>query len=88
MPMIYTLALALIEKLNKDNETRKASEAAERERKEREREAEELRKFEGTKVTVESFMKWKAAFDKEQLELKKQNAEAIANKKLTGKFRR
>jgi hypothetical protein len=85
MPMIYTLALALIEKLNKDNEARKAAEAAEKERKEREREAEELRKFEGTKVSVEAFMKWKAVFDKEQNELKKINVEA-ANKKLTGWF--
>lgn len=84
MPMIYTLVFALIEKLNKDNEDRKVFEAEEKERKEREREAEELRKFEGTKVSVESFLKWKAVFDKEMQELKKQNAEA-ANKKLTGK---
>jgi hypothetical protein len=84
MPMIYTLALSLIEKLNKDNETRKSDAAAVKETKEREREAEELRKFEGTKVTVEAFLKWKTVFDKEQLEIKiKANADA-ANKKPTG----
>ena len=41
------------------------------------------RKFEGTKVTVETFMKWKAAFDKEMQELKKQQVDN-SNKKPTG----
>ena len=44
----------------------------------------EQKRFEGTKVTVESFLKWKAAFDKEMLELKRSKAEK-SDKKLTGK---
>lgn len=42
------------------------------------------KRFEGTKVTVESFLKWKTAFDKEMNELKKQNLDTT-NKKTTGK---
>lgn len=42
------------------------------------------KRFEGTKVTVETFLKWKAAFDKEMKDLKKNNQETT-NKKPTGK---
>ena len=81
--MIYTLICALIEKLNQDNERRKEFEADEKDKRNQEREAEEMRKFEGTKVNVESFLKWKAAFDKEMNDLKKHDGYS-AGKKVTG----
>ena len=84
MPMIYTLISDLVEKLNKDNDQRKEDEANEKERCEREKEAEELKRFEGTKVTVESFLRWKVDFDKEMSELRRQKEEK-AVKKTTGK---
>ncbi|CAF0786257.1 unnamed protein product [Brachionus calyciflorus] len=84
MPMIYTLVCALIEKLNQDNENRKIFEKNEKERLERLREEEELKRFEGTKVTVESFLKWKTVFDKEMAELRKQTIDN-GPKKTTGK---
>ena len=40
--MVYTILIALTEKLNKDNEDRKTFEADEKERLERQREEEEL----------------------------------------------
>lgn len=82
-PMVYTILVALTEKLNKDNEDRKTFEADEKDRLERQREEEELKRFEGTKVTVECFLKWKAAFEKEQRELKKKDDSG--SKKPTGK---
>ncbi|GBO04065.1 hypothetical protein AVEN_141442-1 [Araneus ventricosus] len=43
-------------------------------------------RFEGVRVTVESFMTWKVKFDQEMAELKKiQAKEEVASKKLTGR---
>ncbi|KAF8778244.1 RWD domain-containing protein 1 [Argiope bruennichi] len=45
-----------------------------------------MTRFEGVRVTVESFMTWKAKFDQEMAELKKLQAkEEVASKKLTGR---
>jgi hypothetical protein len=71
MPMVYTLVVALVEKLEADNENRKMREAEEKDRRAKEIEAEEQKRFDGTKVTVETFLRWKASFDKEMNELKK-----------------
>ncbi len=84
MPMIYTIASAVLEKLNKDNEERRKFEEAERDRIATEKEEEEIRRYEGNKVTVEVFLKWKMAFDKEMAELKKQS-QGVGSKKPTGK---
>ena len=42
------------------------------------------RRFEGTKVNVDSFLKWKLKFDQEMKELK--HVVEVTNKKLTGEF--
>ncbi len=84
MPMIYTIASAVVEKLNKDNEERRKFEEAERDRIATEKEEEEIRRYEGNKVSVEVFLKWKLAFDKEMAELKKQT-QGVGTKKPTGK---
>ena len=43
-------------------------------------------KFEGTRVTIESFLAWKAKFDAEMDELKRRKGEQEkANDKLTGR---
>jgi hypothetical protein len=84
MPMIYTIVAGVLEKIQVDNENRIKRAEDERERLERERDEEEIRKFEGTKVTVESFLKWKIKFDQEQMLLKKQLVES-GSKKPTGK---
>ena len=45
------------------------------------------KKFEGTKVTVETFLLWKMRFDEELVEIKKQKMrEDIGLKRLTGTF--
>lgn len=45
------------------------------------------KKFEGTKVTVETFLLWKMKFDEELLEIKKQKMrEDVGLKRLTGTF--
>ncbi len=100
--MIYTLILALMDKLEAYNETRKTVEAETKARLEREREMEELvsiakselshlkstsffqRRFEGTKVTVQSFLNWKIKFEQEMKELKGHVVDTTS-KKLTGK---
>lgn len=43
------------------------------------------KKFEGTRVTVETFLKWKAKFEEEMGILKKREALEREGKKLTGR---
>ncbi|XP_067305705.1 RWD domain-containing protein 1 [Pseudorasbora parva] len=91
MVMIFTLVTAVQEKLNEIVDQIKSRREEEKERKERkEREAEEAEKFafQGTVVTIENFLSWKAKFDQEMIELKskRQKEEEQAGKgKLTGK---
>lgn len=43
------------------------------------------KRFEGTRVTIETFMAWKAKFDSELAELRRQKGkDDTASKKLTG----
>ena len=65
MAMIFTMVMAMKEEL--DNivlDVKRAEEAEIEERKRKEEEAEQA-KFNGTKVTVESFLEWKKKFDAE-----------------------
>nr|ALS04740.1 RWD domain-containing protein 1 [Pseudodiaptomus poplesia] len=84
MAMIFTLVTAAIEWLGEKHDTlkREAEEAAKR--KQELEEEEERKKLEGTKVTIESFLAWKAEFDREQLE-KKISKEKSSKDKLSGK---
>ena len=89
MVMTFILVSSALEWLNKlkDNYSTRRQEEAERLKKEIE-EA-ERKKFEGTRVTVESFMKWKMQFDQEMSLLSKQQVDSETTeggpKKLTGR---
>jgi len=71
MVMTFTLVSVAIDWINRlsDQKARELREAIER--KKREEEEAEHRKFEGTRVTVETFMAWKAKFDEEMHALDK-----------------
>ncbi|XP_049804081.1 RWD domain-containing protein 1 [Schistocerca nitens] len=83
--MIFTLVSSAQEWLNmRWDEVRNAREEAER-RKEIEAEEAERKRFEGTRVTVETFLAWKAAFDAEFNLKKKPEKEEKDSKKMTGR---
>lgn len=88
MVMIFTLVTAVQEKLNEIIDQIKNRREEETLRNEREAEEAEKRAFQGTVVTIENFLTWKAKFEQEVTELKKkrQKEEEQAGKgKLTGK---
>ncbi|XP_052474244.1 RWD domain-containing protein 1 isoform X2 [Carassius gibelio] len=88
MVMIFTLVTAVQEKLNEIIDQIKSRREEEKQRKEREAEEAEKRAFQGTVVTIENFLSWKAKFEQEMAELKKkgQKEEEQSGKvKLTGK---
>ena len=86
MPVIFTLASDLSEKLSIQSENRQIRQREDLERRQREEEEAEHKRFEGTRVTVESFIKWKVKFDAEQNELKKAvKVDEAEQKKLTGR---
>lgn len=87
MPVIFTLASHLSEQLSIQSETRQTRHRENLERKQREEEEAEHKRFEGTRVTVETFIKWKVKFDAEQAELKKVvvKVDDAESKKLTGR---
>ncbi|KAM3614964.1 uncharacterized protein V6R79_021567 [Siganus canaliculatus] len=88
MVMIFTLVTAVQEKLNEVIDLRKNRREEEKRQKEREAEEAEKVAFQGTVVTIENFLAWKAKFELEEAELrrKKQKEEEQAGKiKLTGK---
>jgi len=86
MPVIFTLASHLSEQLSIQSENRLKRQQEDLERKQREEEEAEHKRFEGTRVTVETFIKWKVAFDAEQAELAKVvKVDENEPKKLTGR---
>ncbi|GAB0096536.1 RWD domain-containing protein [Sergentomyia squamirostris] len=85
MEMIFTLVSSAQEWLNLQWDDVKRSEEIVRERRLREEEEIEQKKFEGTRVTVESFMVWKTAFEDEIGITQRRQKELAENRKLTGK---
>ncbi|GIY06596.1 RWD domain-containing protein 1 [Caerostris darwini] len=86
MVMVYTLVSEASEWLNKKLVTSSSEKKEAEERRIREAEEEERNRFDGVRVTVESFMSWKAKFDQEVAELKKLQAkDEVVSKKLTGR---
>ncbi|XP_061571540.1 RWD domain-containing protein 1 [Cololabis saira] len=88
MVMIFTLVTAVQEKLNEIVDVMKTRREEEARRKEKEIEEAEKVAFQGTVVTIENFLAWKATFVSEMAEArrKKQKEEVEAGKgKLTGK---
>ncbi|XP_055066421.1 RWD domain-containing protein 1 [Misgurnus anguillicaudatus] len=88
MVMIFTLVTAVQEKLNEIVDQIKSRREEEKLRNEREVEEAEKRAFQGTVVTIENFLTWKAKFEQDMAELKskKHKEEEQSGKvKLTGK---
>ena len=86
MPVIFTLASHLSEQLSIQSENRQTRHRENLERKQREEEEAEQKRFEGTRVSVETFIKWKVKFDAEQAELTKTvKIDETEAKKLTGR---
>jgi len=70
MAMVFTIVSEAIQWLAEANDGIKDAEAARIKKIKDDADAEEARKLEGTKVTIESFLAWKAEFD-EEMRLKK-----------------
>ncbi|XP_048881088.1 RWD domain-containing protein 1 [Brienomyrus brachyistius] len=88
MVMVFTLVSAVQERLNEIVDQIKSRREEEKRRKEKEAEEAEKVAFQGTVVTIENFLSWKANFEQEMAELKrkKQKEEEQSGKaKLTGK---
>ncbi len=87
MVMIFTLVSVAIEWINQKSDQKRKEFKENLERKEREIEEMERKKFEGTRVTVESFMAWRSKFEAEMDRLnKKEMANKLElSKKLTGR---
>nr|AZL87403.1 RWD domain-containing protein 1 [Urechis unicinctus] len=86
MVMVFTLVSAVQEKLSDLVEQIELEKKNEVERRLKEVEAAEQKKFEGVRVTVDSFLAWKAKFDAEMAEIKRRAGEKKVDcKKLTGK---
>lgn len=84
MVMVFTLVSAAQEWLNiKSDEIRRTAELKEQQRLQEEEEA-EMKRFEGTRVTTETFIIWKQKFEQEMgINIKKEKDEK--NRKLTGR---
>jgi len=88
MVMVFTIVSAMQERLTQLIEEAEADRVAEKDRIIREAEEAEQKRFEGTRVSVESFLAWKTKFDAEMAELKRikfGKEETTGPKKLTGK---
>lgn len=86
MVMVFTLVSYSVEWLNTHMEELAQRAKEEFERKKKEQEEAERKKFEGTRVTVETFLAWKARFDFEMATLRSEREkEDEKNKKLTGR---
>ncbi|XP_035686623.1 RWD domain-containing protein 1-like isoform X1 [Branchiostoma floridae] len=85
MVMVFTLVSAVQERLSELVEEKKKQAEEERERKQREEEEKEKKRFEGTRVNIETFLAWKARFDQEMAEKKKSKKDEDNSKKLSGK---
>ncbi|KAF2885529.1 hypothetical protein ILUMI_20679 [Ignelater luminosus] len=85
MVMIFTLVSSAQEWLNVKWDDIKKRQDEEKLRKEKELEELEMKKFEGTKVTVESFLAWKKQFEEDLGIRKKKETNEKENRKLTGR---
>lgn len=86
MVMVFTIISALQEKLTVLVEDMKKNAEQKRLQIEKEEEEAEMTKFEGTRVTIETFLAWKGKFDAEILERKCLALDRdLLNKKPTGR---
>lgn len=85
MEMIFSLVSSAQEWLNQRHDEMKQAKEEEVQKKLDEKEEEERKKFEGTRVTVETFMAWKNQFELDIGIAQKREKAGLENKKLTGK---
>nr|CAI5828196.1 unnamed protein product [Callosobruchus analis] len=85
MVMVFTLVSTAQEWLNEKWEAMKKDKDEMAARKLKEEEEAEMKRFEGTRVTVETFMKWKKIFEDDMGITKKREIAEKENKKLTGR---
>lgn len=83
MVMGFTIFSAALEWLGSTWDTLQKEEEERVRRKKEQEDEEEKKRLEGTKVTIESFLAWKAEFDAERLS--KKEAVDMGEKRLTGK---
>ncbi|KAG1664025.1 RWD domain-containing protein 1 [Nymphon striatum] len=82
MAMIFMLCSATLEWLNTTAEQNQMKKEQETEKQLQEEEAAAFKQFQGTRVTIETFISWRASFDSEMALLKKT---VEKSKKLTGR---
>ena len=80
MAMVFTIVSAGIEWLGEKNDQLKREAEEEKARLKELEEEEERKKLEGTKVTIESFLAWKAEFDADMAVLRKEKEAAKKDK--------
>lgn len=85
MVMVFTLVSSAQEWLHVKYEETKLEKEKNEARKLKELEEAELKKFEGTRVTIETFLKWKQQFEEEMGINKKRELAEKEGKKLTGR---
>jgi len=87
MAMVFTLVTAALEWMNELWDKRIKDKEEAEERKIREAEEAEMKRFEGTRVTEETFAVWKASFDLEMAMLNKDkdSEKDKENRRLTGR---
>ncbi|KAG0729526.1 RWD domain-containing protein 1 [Chionoecetes opilio] len=86
MVMVFTLVSHALEWLSTHKEGLARTAKEEKELEKKELEEAERKKFEGTRVTVETFLAWKAKFDKELFALRSEKErDDEKNKKFTGR---
>ncbi|XP_053976805.1 RWD domain-containing protein 1 [Hylaeus anthracinus] len=85
MVMIFTLVSAAQEWLNVQWDKIKLTREESAAKKQKEEEEAERKKFEGTRVTVETFLSWKEKFDQEMGYTKRREIAEREGKKLTGR---
>jgi len=83
--MVFTLVSSGQEWLNERWEEVKKERDESAARKLREEEEAEMKRFEGTRVTVETFLKWRSAFEEEMGIAKKKEIAEKEGRKLTGR---
>ncbi|ODN03770.1 RWD domain-containing protein 1 [Orchesella cincta] len=89
MAMVFTLVSAALEWLNERWDASIQEKEAAEEKKRMQEEEEEHKRFEGTRVTIQTFIEWKTKFDAEMAILRRKDFDIkekeTTNKKLTGR---
>jgi hypothetical protein len=88
MAMIFTLVSVTLEWLNERHDSSVKEKEDAEEMKRLQEEEEEQKRFDGTRVTIQTFIEWKTKFDEEMASKRKEldsKEKDTSNKKLTGR---